>query len=304
MIRLLCGENDFELTRRLRQLKREFEGSHERYDGSELTSERLADIFAGQTLFSIKRFIVIDNPSGSSELWQNIGSWVQRLNTDTELVLVEPKPDKRTASYKWLKKNATVEEFALMNERDTGKLIAWIEAYASARKVSLTTAQSKRLIERGGTNQWMLAQAIDKLSLAGEVNDTWIDDVIEQSPFESVFALFETALNGDKERLAEILADLRKTEDPYRVFGLVNSQLIQLITLVYGGSDVEKVAADTGAKSSYPLQKLASSARRLGSMRAKQLVELFASADIRLKSSDADPWLVLENTLVRVGSSQ
>ena len=104
MIRLFCGENDFELTHRLRQLTREFEGHGERCDGSELTNERLADIFAGQTLFSVKRFIVVDNPSGSSELWQNIATWAERLNADTELLLVEPKPDKRTSSYKWLKK--------------------------------------------------------------------------------------------------------------------------------------------------------------------------------------------------------
>lgn len=304
MIRLLCGDNDFELTRRVRQLMRQFEGQAERYDGADVASEQLADIFAGQTLFSVKRLIVLDTPSASSELWQNIPFWTERLSGDTELVLVELKPDKRTAAYKWLKKQATIEEFRPMTERDTGKLLTWLEAYASARKVSLTTAQARRLLTRGGADQWALAQAVDKLSLAGEVTDVWIDDVIEQTPAESVFALFETALYGDTKRLAEIVHDLRKTEDPYRVFGLVNSQLIQLITLVYGEGDVSKVAADTGAKSSYPLQKLAPYAGRINKSQARILLDIFASADTRLKSSDADPWLVLENALVRTISTQ
>jgi len=302
MIRLLCGENDFELTRRVNQLKREFDGVAERYDASELTSERLADIFAGQTLFSLKRMVLVDAPSTCGELWQNLEAWLSRVSADTELLLIEPKPDKRTGAYKWLKKNVTVEEFTPLNDRDSGKVLSWIEAYASARKLSLTTAQAKRLMQRGGVDQWMLAQAIDKLSLAGEVTDEWIDAVIEQSPTESVFALFETALNDDKKRLAEIISDLRKTEDPYRVFGLVNSQLIQLVVLVYGDGDVNKVASDTSAKSSYPLQKLAPYANRLTKQQIGELLHIFSKADTRLKTSDADPWLLLETSLVRIST--
>src|SRR6478735_11887622 len=105
MVRLLCGENDFELTRRVGQLKREFDGVTERYDGADLTTGQLADIFAGQTLFSVKRTVFLDNPSACGELWQNLEIWLARVSSDTELLLIEPKPDKRTAAYKWLKKN-------------------------------------------------------------------------------------------------------------------------------------------------------------------------------------------------------
>ena len=304
MIRLLCGENDFELTRRLTQLKREFDGQAERYDGAELTKEQLADIFAGQTLFSLKRLVILDSPSANPDLWQSPASWLDRLSSDTELVLVESKPDKRTVAYKWFKKNTVVEEFLPISDRDMGKVLAWLEAYSATRSVSLTTVQAKRLIERGGVDQWALAQAIDKLSLVDEVTNEWIDNVIEQSPTESVFALLETALNGDSKRVNEIITDLRMTEDAYRVFGLINSQLIQLVVLVYGNGDINKVASDTGAKSSYPLQKLAPYANRLTKTDANKLLEVFTNADVRLKSSDADPWLVLENSLIRVATTR
>lgn len=300
MIRLLCGENDFELTRRIKQLQREFRGTPERYEGGELTSEKLADIFAGQTLFALERMVLVYSPSECSELWQNLEGWLGRVNNETELILIEPKPDKRTAAYKWLKKNVQVEEFVQMNEHDTSKILAWIDAYATTRKLSLTSVQAKRLMQRGGINQWTLAHAIDKLSLADKVTDDWIDAVIEQSPTESVFALFETALNGDIKRINEIVADLRRSEDPYRVFGLVNSQLIQLVVLVYGDGDIAKVASDTGAKSSYPLQKLVPYATRLTRQQVAELLRVFAQADLRLKSSDADPWLLLETSLVRI----
>lgn len=302
MIQLLCGENDFELTKKLAQLRSDFDGESERYDGAGLNVEQLADIFAGQTLFALKRCIIIDSPSTNGELWQNMAVWANRLSDDTQLILVEPKPDKRTSTYKWLKKNADVSEFLAIDERDSGKIVKWLNDYASEQNVQLSSGQIKRLIDRGGVDQTALAGAIDKLSLVETVTDQWIDDVIELNPSENVFVLFETALSGDAKRLRGLIETLRLTEDPYRLLGLVSSQALQLATLVYGDGDVSKVVADTGAKSSYPLQKMAPFAARLNKSQAAQIIVLFAASDVRIKSSDADPWLVLESTLDQMAS--
>lgn len=302
MIRLLCGDNDFELTKSIAQLRADFDGRAERYDGAELTREQLADLFAGQTLFATKRLVIIDAPSTNSELWPNMASWAERLSSDTELVLVEPKPDKRTSTYKWLKKNADVREYKLLDGRDARSIVTWIEAYASQKDVALTSHQARRLAARAGTNQWELAHAVDKLSLLDVVTDAWIDDIVEPSPTENVFALFETVLHGDVRRISDMLARLRLTEEPYRLLGLINSQALQLAVLTYGDGDVSRVAADTAAKSSYPYQKLAPYAARLSKAKVKEMLELLAASDMRLKTSDATPWLVLERTLAGMAS--
>lgn len=302
MIILLCGENDFELRAELVLIKRGSEVAPERYDGSELTNEQLADIFAGQSLFALKRFVVIDNPAASTALWHDLPAWMARLSTDTQLVFVEPKPDKRTTTYKWLKKNADVREFASFDERDTAKASKWLSEYAKEKGTTLTRDQVSRLIDRGGVNQAELAQAVDKLALADEINDTWIDAVIEPNPTQNIFALFETVLGGDPAKLQTMIATLKLTEDPYRVFGLVISQGLQLALLVYSGGNINQVAGDMGMKSSYPLQKMSSFAAKLTRDDAAQMIHLLAGADKRLKSSDADPWLVLESTLVQVAS--
>lgn len=302
VITLLCGENDYELMKKVAQLKRSFEGAAERYDATELTKEGLADIFAGQTLFASKRLIFIDTPSGCADLWQNLADWAARLSDDTELVLIEPKPDKRTGSYKWLKKHAKVQEFLPLEQRDTRGILDWIETYAKKAGVALTAAQSRRLADRVGANQWELAHAIDKLGLVGEISDQWIDDITEASTSENVFTLFELVLNGDSGRVSDMLANLRLTEDPYRLLGLLVAQVLQLLTLTYGDADSQRVAADMGAKSAYPYQKLSSYASRLSKAQASAAVRLFATADLRLKQSDADPWLVLESTLTQMAS--
>ncbi|MDQ5932677.1 MAG: polymerase subunit delta [Patescibacteria group bacterium] len=302
MITLLFGENDYELTKKVAQLKADFDGTAERFDAAELSNEQLADIFAGQTLFASKRLIFIDSPSANPDLWKNLEAWSERLNADTQLVLVEPKPDKRTTVFKWLKKHANVQEFMPFTERDQRAVSKWLESYAHERDITLTSHQLQRLVERGGTNQWELAHAVDKLSLAGEVTDQWIDDVTQATPSENAFALFETVINGDVRRISAMLEQLRLTEEPYRLLGLMNTQALQLAVLTYGEADVSRVAADTAAKSSYPYQKLAPYARRLSKSQVKEIVELLAASDMRLKSSDATPWLVLERTLAGMAS--
>ena len=302
MIRLLFGDNDYELTKKVAQLKAGFSGTAERYDGAELTREQLADIFAGQTLFAVERLIIIDTPSANADLWSGIEEWAGRLGEGTDIVLVEPKPDKRTVVYKWLKKHADVQEFAAYGDRDTKAVESWLSDYASRQNVKLSGQQLRRLVDRAGHDQWTLAEAVDKLSLLDAVTDEWIDDIVQASPSENVFALFETVLNGDTRRLLDMLATLRLHEDPYRLFGLINSQALQLAAMVYGDNDAATVASDIGAKSTYPLQKLAPYARRIDRRQAAEMLKLLADADIRIKSSDADPWLVLENTLSRMAS--
>jgi DNA polymerase-3 subunit delta len=302
VIQLLTGENDYELTKKVAQLKADFDGVAERVDAADLTSEQLADVFAGQTLFALSRMVIIDQPSLNTELWQNMPAWAERLSSDTQILLVEPKLDKRTSAYKWLKKNVEVIEFPAFDARDSRTLTDWAESYAKQSAVALTAQQARRLVERTGANQWELAHAIDKLALAGEVTDQWIDDVTQGNPSENVFALFETVLGGNHDRLHESLQTLRLTEEPYRLLGLINSQALQLAALVYGDGNVNKVASDTGASSSYPYQKLAPYAVRMTKGQAREMIALLAASDSRLKSSDADPWLVLESTLTQIAS--
>lgn len=302
MIVLLCGENDFDLRAELARLKGNFDGSAERFDASTLTNEQLADIFAGQSLFALKRLVIIDTPSANSSLWHDLPTWAARLSDDTELILVEPKPDKRTTTFKWLKKETDVREFVPLEARDTGRALTWLAAYARGKGVDLSKQQLTYLIDRAGVDQAELAQAVDKLQLVETIDQNWIDAVVQPSLSHNVFMLFKTVLDGNAARLGSMIASLRQTEDPYRLFGLVTSQLLQLALLVYSDGNVAKVANDTNAKSSFPLQKMAPHARTMTRGQVAQAVRLMADADTRLKSSDADPWLVLESTLVRMAS--
>lgn len=297
MITVLTGENDYELTMRRRALAREFEGEVIRRDAQELERADLADMFAGQTLFSTKRLVLIDEPSASSELWGHLADWMGRVADDTHVVLIEPKLDKRTSAYKWLKAHADIQECRPIASSDS-----WLEQYAKGKSVTLTDAQLRTIASRVGNDQWQLAEVIDKLALLDEITDQWITDVIQSTPSENVFALFETTLSGDVTRTHELVQALSRSEDPYKLIGLLSSQAVSLVTLSVSRKAPREVAADLGLKSAYPLEVLAPHARRLSLAQSTKIIQLLAGVDDQIKSSDADPWLVLESALVQIAS--
>lgn len=111
MITLLTGENGFEIERALKRIVTDFEGTPEKIDGSELELRQVPDLLMGVSLFADKRLLIIKNLSENKAVWADFGDWLERVSDDIHLVLVEPKPDKRTRTYKDLQKAAEVKEF-------------------------------------------------------------------------------------------------------------------------------------------------------------------------------------------------
>lgn len=297
MIELLTGENAFELNRAVKRRQASFAGEIERYEGSDLTSERMADLVAGQTLFASDRLVLIDTPSANGELWQQLPEWLARAADSTHLILVEVKPDKRTATYKWLKKHVNVEEFTTWTTRDTATAEEWLRQEAGRLGFTLTHQIARLLVARVGLDQWQLYHTLEKVGLLPEITEERVIAITDARPDENVFELFDTALRGDTARLAEMVRQLEQTEDPYRVFGLLSGQIVQLAALTLGRG--KNVAGDLGA-SPYMLNKLSAQAVRLNQTQVREMLQHAAYADRRLKSTPAEPWSLIEHMLSRL----
>lgn len=301
MTTLLTGENSFELERALRKIVGAFEGGVERIDGSELELRQLPDLVMGGTLFAAERLVVIKGLSDNKAIWPVFSDWLGRVSDDVHLVLVEPKPDKRTKTYKDLQKVARVEEFKPWGERDGALAERWAQAEAKTLGLVLDAAGARLVVARVGIDQWAIYRALEKLAVLDEVTPEVIQDIIELSPIENVFNLFETALRGDSKGVMHMITTLELTEDPYRVFGLLSGQAVQLLALTLGDKTSAEIAKDIGAHP-YAISKLGSSAKRLGATGSKRVVQAFAEADKAMKTSAAEPWLLIERALMKVAS--
>jgi DNA polymerase III delta subunit len=161
-------------------------------------------------------------------------------------VLLDTKPDKRTKTYKVLQKNAEVHESKLWTERDAFQAEKWVDGEAARLGKELDKKNIHFLVEWVGIDQWLLSQALEKLVLLDEVTPEVIRAVVEPNEAENAFQLFEAALKGDGKKIVNILRVLQKTEDPFRLFGLLSGQAFQLVVLSVASVPDAVVASDLG----------------------------------------------------------
>ncbi|MEI6228544.1 MAG: DNA polymerase III subunit delta [Candidatus Saccharibacteria bacterium] len=298
MVTLLIGENSFEIERALGEIASCFDGRVEKIDGSALQLKDLPDILMGVSLFATERVVVIRGLGQNKSIWPVFGSWLDKISDDIHLVLVEPKPDKRTVTFKALKDAATIRELQPFSDRDVASVEKWVTAEAKKMGLNMDNKCVQALVNRVGFDQWQLFHALQKLALVDNITVEVIADVIDLNPFESVFNLFETALRGDRAQLKSMLRVLEQSEDVFRLIALLLAQVFQLAA-ISSAERTDSVAKDFGIHP-FVVSKLSSVARKVGVRGVKRLMDIFVNLDDDIKVSKAEPWVLVESALLKV----
>ena len=296
MITLLTGPNTFAIAEAIRQRIGTFDGEVEKLDAAELEPRNLPDLFTGATLFSPNRLIVLRGASANKTVWSALEQWVDRVPEETEILLVETSPDKRTKTYKLLQKHATIKEFSDLSEAE---LASWLQVHARTIGVEVQPDALRYLISYVGRDQWRLHSELDKLLLAEKpLTRELIQDIAEPYPEATAFELLDGVFSGSDRRVQELLSLLREREDPYQFFGLLSSQVLALFAITSSGSRRPDEIARDMALHPFVVRKLMSVADKLGKKSIERLIDQLAHADERIKTTGVDPWRQLEITLL------
>lgn len=298
MIYLLCGNNEFEKQAALVALVGDADVV--RRDGEELTLADVQEITIGQTLFTQSSVYVISRLSENSDIWPQLPD--MRFDDDKTIILVESKLDKRTKTYKWLQKTAKTQEFVPLSDRQKPQLISWCEVQTRERGYRLTRTQIGTLVDRLGFDQLRLSNFLDQLALTEKITDELINDLVPLARSENVFDLFVAALLKDYETVHNIISYLESesgVDGAYQTMGLLASQATNLVALVLSGGDNKLVASDLSVNP-YVLQRLSSSARTIDIEHLKQINNALFQADLQMKTTGVNPWLLIETALVKL----
>ena len=305
MIILLTGSNDFGLRQACDTLVAEALSKHgvhsiERIDGESFDAARLPDLVQGTSLFASERLVMVRDPSKNKSLWEAIGDSAEKVSSEVTLALIDSSPDKRTRTYKQLQKHGTVRDFPELNEVELTK---WLVTAAKAEGATLDSRTATYLVRQAGTDQWKLWSELQKLIAADPViTRETIDRLIEPSPQASVFDLLDSALQGNNARAMELLGKLKASEDPYKLFGLLVSQVHTLAVVATAqGKSPDMVAKEAGIHP-FVVRKMQPLARSLNYAQLQGIITSVAKADMQMKSTGADPWTLLEQSLGKIAS--
>ncbi|MBM3210143.1 DNA polymerase III subunit delta [Candidatus Saccharibacteria bacterium] len=301
MLYFYYGENSFMRQQAVRELLATAHGEVTNLWGDDCTVAELRDLLQATSLFSSTRTVVLRNASENTAVWTALFELAQAADGDElRLIISDQKPDKRSKTYKQLSKLAKSQEFKPFSARDSRALEEWSVRYAHARGIVLDTAASRELIYRLGYDQLRLAGEIDRLSsLGATITREHIEQHTPRTPSDNAFELFSSALKGDVAGVQRQLADVRVTGDPFMTLGLLGSQVYQYAACAAGDKSAAQVASDIGAHP-YGVTQIAPYAKKRGTQRSRQIVAALLAADIAMKSSSQDPWLLIERALLQI----
>ncbi len=304
MIVTLTGGNSFAIITKLNQLIADFVDKHgdlalERIDGQETNFQNINEAFNGLPFLSDKKMVVLREASTNKEFTEKFEQLFNKLPDSTDVILVEPKLDKRLSFYKFLKKNTEFQEF---NDLDINSLTSWIvkEVQQSGGKIS--NGDARYLVERVGTNQLMLSNDLQKLLLNNkEISRTTIDLLTDETPQSTIFQLLEAAFAGNKNKTISLYAEQRALKvEPQQIVAMLAWQLHVLAVIKAAGNRSADEIAKDAKLNPFVVRKSQGIARNLSISEIKNLISKLIDIDIKSKSINIDLDEALQNYLLKL----
>jgi DNA polymerase-3 subunit delta len=273
----------------------------ERLDGEEASFERIQESLQSPPFLAERKMVTLRTPGVNKQFTERIEDLLKALPDTTDVLVVEPKLDKRSSYYKFLKKATDYREFA---ELDEGGLVNWLREEAIAAGGQLSAADARFLVERIGANQQLLSNELQKLLLFDpHVAKDTITALTEPSPQSTIFELLEVAFAGDVKRSLELYRDQRDQRvEPAQIIAMLTWQLRVLAYIKASAGRPVDVVAREAKLNPFVLRKSQATAGRLSFGRLKRLVADLLLIDVRSKRENIDLDEALQLFLITISA--
>lgn len=288
MIQVLTGENDVLRQQELRRVVDEFVQEHgdmalERLDGEEASYERMHEAAQSLPFLSRRKLVVLRRPSANKDFVENFEAFLGDIAETNDVLLVEPKLDKRLAYYKALKKLPDFRDFPLL---DAGGLMRFLSDYAKEQGGTLRPGEARLLVDWVGLNQLTQQNEVDKLlAYDATISRQNIELLTERTPQSSIFELLDAAFSGNTKRAMALYQEQRVLKvEPQQIIAMLVWQLYILALVKTAGERSASDIARAAKISPFTVQKTQGLARNISLPQLKKLLADLRSFDVRLKS--------------------
>lgn len=306
MIVTLTGPNDFLRKAELKKLVGDFVAEHtdmavERLDGEEYDAARMRESVSALPFLTSRKLVVLYEPGKQKAFAENIEAILQGAAETTDLIIVEPKLDKRLAYYKTLKKATDFREFG---DLDAAGLARWAEDYVKTLGASLSAGDARLLIDRVGPNQQLLRQELDKLAAYDpKITKATVELLTEPTPQSTVFELLDAAFAGNTKRAMALYREQRALKvEPQAIIAMLAWQLhVLALVKTAAKKSVDDIAS--GARlNPFVVRKSQGLAHGLSLERLKTMIQELLDLDLTLKTVTLDADEALQLYLLKLSN--
>jgi DNA polymerase-3 subunit delta len=269
----------------------------ERVDGEEAEFVRIQEALTSLPFLSNKKMVVLRAPSASKKFIEEAEKLLSDIPETTDVMIVEPKLDKRLSYYKYLKKSTDFREFP---ELDANGLSKWLVDTSKEQGGSLSSSEARYLVERVGVNQQILSNELEKLLLHdAKITRVSIDALTEATPQSTIFQLLEAAFAGNTKRMLQLYHEQRALKvEPPQIIAMLAWQLHVLAVIKTAGDRNPSDIAKEAKLSPFVVQKSANIARKLSLTELKKMIADLLRIDMRSKRESIDPDEALQHYLL------
>lgn len=300
----IVGANDFARTKYLEKATAEFiknfgDFAMERLDGEDLEYDRLLEAVSGPPFLSERKMVVLSRAANNKQITERAEELLDQVIESTDLLIVEPKVDKRSAYYKLLKSQ---DNFVECDDPEPFELAKWVVEAAKNEDAEISQTDARYLIDRVGASQQLLSSELQKLALySPRINRESIDLLTDKTPSSSVFDLLQAAFDGQVQRALDLYEEQRRLRvEPQAIIGLIAWQLHLLSLAKLAGNRSAAEIAKAGEVSPFAVGKAQALASKLRLADLKQLIDQTLKLDVRLKSESIDPDDALKNLILKI----
>lgn len=304
MIVTLNGENSYGLQTALRQFVDKFVKEHddlalERIDCEEAEFSQIKEALTSMPFLASKKMVVLRAPSTNKQFVEAAEQLLSEIPETTDVILVEPKLDKRQSYYKYLKKSTDFREFP---ELDINGIAKWLVDEAKTRKGAISFGDARYLAERVGTDQQLLYNELEKLILyEPKISRQTIDLLTDPSPQSTIFQLLDSAFAGNTKKAIALYNEQRAMKvEPVQIISMLSWQLNTLaIVKTAGGKPSQEIARDAKLNP-FVVQKSQGIASKLSLADLKTLVKDLLKIDVDSKRTNLDVDEALHHYILRL----
>lgn len=218
------------------------------YEGKDINPGELVDLAETLPFFADRRVILVEDSGFFKNSCDILSEYLPEMNTSTCFIFVESEVDKRSKTYKAIKKSGAVIEFATQNE---ALITRWILGRIGKENKKITKPVLQLFLSRTGLDMSNIDRELEKLlcyTLKKEVIESSdVEAVVTEQIENKIFDMVDAISGHNQKKALDLYYDLLALKEaPMRILFLITRQfriLSEVKALTgkgYGSFDIAK----------------------------------------------------------------
>lgn len=273
------------------------------YAGKDINPGELVDLSETLPFFAERRVILVEDSGFFKNSCEVLAEYLPEVNESTCFIFVESEVDKRSKTYKAIKKSGAVIEFATQNE---ALLTRWVLGRLGKEHKKITQPVLQLFLGRTGPDMSNIDRELEKLlcyTLKKEVIEASdVEAVVTEQISNKIFEMVDAISGHNQKKALDLYYDLLTLKEaPMRILFLITrqfrilSEVKELTGKGYGSSDIGKKAGVP----EFAVRKYQAQAKSFNREQLLQALKDGAEAEEDVKTGRLNEKIAVEIFIVR-----